>query len=441
MTKWAATVLKEWQLLVRDWAGLLQLFAMPAVLVIVITLVQDSVLRQTAALQIYGVVVNRDGGRASQMLVDQLKASEVLHFIEMADGTGIDEAVARQWVEERKAQFYIVIPQGLTTALDDILQTRMDKWMGGQEMPPTSNLTQAALDLKFDPTVNKIYRATVSGDIARAMAKMQSILTMRRMGPALNQRVRQQLNAQFGTFAGQLPDQMIPPLEGVLPTTALIHTVEQSIGSDSYAQLPSAAQQNVPAWALFGMFFIVVPLSNILIVERREGILARLMTMPVSMAALILGKLAAYVMVCLVQFLCIAMVGRWLLPVLGTDPLILDRQQAAIVITAIISALAATGYGIMLGALSRTNQQANVVGPLSIVIAAALGGIMVPVFAMPPVMQRISHISPLAWAHDAFMVLMVRGGTLVDAWWQLTLLLLFFLTTFAVALLSLRRYH
>jgi ABC-2 type transport system permease protein len=316
----------------------------------------------------------------------------------------------------------------------------MDRWMAGQKMPPASDLSKTSLDLYFDPTVNKIYRATVTGDIARAMAKMQSILSMRLMGPALNQRVRQQLNAQLGNFVSQLPDEMIPPLEGILPTAPFIPTIEQSIGPDSYAQLPSAAQQNVPAWSLFGMFFIVVPLSNILIVERREGILARLMTMPVSMASLVLGKLTAYVMVCLVQFLCIAMVGRWLLPLLGTDPLILDRQQPAIFITAVISALAATGYGIMLGALSRTNQQANVLGPLSIVIAAALGGIMVPVFAMPPAMQLISHISPLAWAHDAFMVLMVRGGTLVDAWWQLTLLVLFFLTAFAVALLSLRRY-
>jgi ABC-2 type transport system permease protein len=64
---------------------------------------------------------------------------------------------------------------------------------------------------------------------------------------------------------------------------------------------------------------------------------------------------------------------------------------------------------------------------------------MVPVFAMPPMMQTISLVSPLAWAHEAFMILLVRGGSLSDTWSRLALLSLFFLVTFLLALHSLRR--
>src|SRR5690606_3490966 len=138
---------------------------------------------------------------------------------------------------------------------------------------------------------------------------------------------------------------------------------------------------------------IVVPLSGSLIRERREGIFARLMIMPVSRVTLMLGKLGAYVGVCLVQFFCIVAVGKWLLPALGTDPLELT-QGWTILLVALCSALAATGYGIMLGALARTNEQAAILGPVTVVIAAALGGIMVPVFAMPETMQVISRGSP-----------------------------------------------
>jgi ABC-2 type transport system permease protein len=51
-------------------------------------------------------------------------------------------------------------------------------------------------------------------------------------------------------------------------------------------------------------------------------------------------------------------------------------------------------------------------GPISIVVAAAIGGIMVPVYVMPEVMQSLSVISPLAWGQNAFQILFVRGGGL-----------------------------
>ena len=51
-------------------------------------------------------------------------------------------------------------------------------------------------------------------------------------------------------------------------------------------------------------------------------------------------------------------------------------------------------------------------GAVSVVIAAAIGGIMVPVFAMPPVMQTISIFSPLSWGLNAFLDVFVRGGSL-----------------------------
>ncbi len=435
MPKWLATVFKEWRLLARDWAGLLQLFAMPAVLVVVITLVQDSVLRQTAALKIYGILVDDDGGRAARMIIDELMVSDVLDFTAPHTENALDESLAREKVNSGEAQFYAVIAKGLSDKVEQAVRQRLERWSAGNE-PALGEGASAQVRLYFDPTVSKIYRRTVEGDIRRATSVMQSRLILQNMGTTLENKVREQL----GPMASEMPSDFMPPMDSRLMDRPLVATSAQSIGADRFTQLPTAVQQNVPAWALFGMFFIVVPLSGTLLAERRDGVFARLRTLPVSMGSLILGKLIAYVMVCLIQFICIAMVGKWLLPVFGTDSLVLDYHLGAIIAVAVISSLAATGYGIMLGALSRTNQQANVVGPLSIVIAAALGGIMVPVFAMPPVMQVISRLSPLAWAHEAFMVVMVRNGSLMDAWWQLALLTLFFLIDFIVASIFLRKF-
>ena len=201
---------------------------------------------------------------------------------------------------------------------------------------------------------------------------------------------------------------------------------------------PTAAQHNVPAWTLFGMFFIVVPLSGSLIRERESGTRRRILTLPVSPSALLAGKIAAYVLVCLGQFALMLAVGVFVLPRLGTSGLVPGPELLAAVPVAAASALAAAGYGIMVGTLSRSYEQASMSGAVSVVIAAAVGGIMVPVYAMPRVMQRLSALSPLAWGLDAFQELFVRGGGLRAAVPGVLRLSAFFLATVLISRIAFR---
>jgi ABC-2 type transport system permease protein len=434
MLKWLATMHKEWLLLSRDRAGLLLLFAMPAALVVVITLVQDNVMRQDSGLQISGVVVDFDGDEAAQMLMRELRTSGGVAF---GAETIADEQLARRMVAQGTIQFYTTISKGLTDRIAGHVKDRVDRMIAGESsVQDPDQLPQVSI--YFDPMVQAIYRTAVDGAIRRAVATVQAEYSLRYLGDALERQFRRSITEAAGGFAPQLPEKMLPQLQGDLLKEPVTAIAVQSTGAYEHHLLPTAVQQNVPAWALFGMFFIVVPLSGSLIRERREGIFARLMIMPVSKASLILGKLGAYVGICLVQFFCIVAVGKWVLPLLGTDPLELT-QEGGMLLVAVCSALAATGYGIMLGALARTNEQAAILGPVTVVIAAALGGIMVPVFAMPEPMQVISRWSPLAWGHEAFMTLLVREGSIASVWEQLTLLLLFFAVTLAAAMIGLNR--
>jgi ABC-2 type transport system permease protein len=95
--------------------------------------------------------------------------------------------------------------------------------------------------------------------------------------------------------------------------------------------------------------------------------------------------------------------------------------------------LAAAGYGILLGTVVRTYEQASMFGPISVVVAAAIGGIMVPVYAMPPPMQTLSVFSPLAWGLNAFLELLVRGGNLGAVLPEVAALIGFFAASMAVA--------
>jgi ABC-2 type transport system permease protein len=112
----------------------------------------------------------------------------------------------------------------------------------------------------------------------------------------------------------------------------------------------------------------------------------------------------------------------------------MGNRPDLIVLVGLCIALAATGYGLMLGTILKSYEQAAVFGPISIVIAAALGGIMIPVVLMPGFMQPISIISPLRWGHEAFIDIFVRGADVNTLLPNITRLLVFFAGTLLIAL-------
>ncbi len=66
------------------------------------------------------------------------------------------------------------------------------------------------------------------------------------------------------------------------------------------------------------------------------------------------------------------------------------------------------------GFFAQTQEQANGFGAVSIVLLAAIGGLLVPSFAMPESFRNILMLSPLHWCLEAFYGLFLEGGTLRD---------------------------
>lgn len=441
MSKLIATLIRELLLLVRDRAGLILLFVMPAALVLVITLVQNEVFKHSGGLQISGIVVDLDGGPAAQAVVKKLEGAESLKFVKRIDGLPVDEARALRAVGAGDYQFCVVLPKGLSAAMQQQVYNQISRMLAPDKTPAPTAPPVPEVRLHFDPAIRGAYRLAVSGRLKQAVASVQAGLQIHDLLEGLQARMDRMAGEMAGPFGAGLSKSALPDLEADLGAPPEVKIKELTAGPARYAVLPTAIQQNVPAWALFGMFFIVVPLGGSLVVERSEGILERLMTMPVFRLTLLMGKLGAYVLICLVQFIFVWLVGKTVLPLLGTATLELGSAVPAVALVALCSALAASGFGILLGTLANTQEQVTTLGPVAVVIAAALGGIMVPVFAMPHVMQSISRFSPLAWAHDAFMDLLVRGGTLSNVRDQLVLLLLFFGGCMVVALMVMQRRH
>ncbi len=432
-----AHIKKELLLLSRDRGGLLVLFVMPMLLVLVLSLIQDDVFRATGETTTRALFVNLDQGALGAEFAAKIKDSGAIELVAAVAGESLDSELAREKVLTGDYQFAIVVPEQFSAEINAAAESSVRAALRNEEATPASS----RLQLYFDPTVRGVYRSAVNNALQRGLLGLEISRKSELFGRLLQEELQKNIDTQFGGYGGDAGSGLLPELSSDWGEQSLIELQEESASPEKYATLPTSVQQNVPAWTLFGMFFIVIPLAGTLIRERQEGTLTRLMTMPISSSSLLLGKVFAYVVVCLVQFGLMLLVGRFILPLLGTPVLELGTAPVALLVVAVSAALAACGYGILVGVLARSYDQASTFGSVSVVIAAALGGVMVPVYVMPRAMQDLSVISPLSWGLDAFLDIFVRDGNLTTVLPYIAALLGFFLLCSFVAALVFRRFR
>ncbi len=418
MFKIITAAAKELVLLRRDRTGLLVLFIMPALLVIVITLVQENVMELTGQKKTQVLLLDLDQGYLGKALRKQLENGQI--EVVAWDMRQKNKDDLQAVVAAGKYQAGLVIPEGSTSKFQ--LETTQ-LFQNSSRLEKSSPAEQVPVLVYFDPGVMPGFRAGLTGQLRMALETI-----------AMEAKIAK-VNKEFHTLLEQLG---AAQNFASLSTADLSKITEQPLfilkdnreGSGQSETSPyNPVQQNVPAWALFGMFFTAIPIAGAILQERKSGIWIRLASLPVSHLLLFTGKVVAYVCVCLCQFLLIGLIGAFLFPYIGLPAFSISGNVAAVLVTVFFSSLAACGFGIMLGMVCGTYEQASTLGSTMVVAAAAIGGVMVPVYAMPQTMQRLSIISPLNWGLTAFHDLLVRGYSFSVIWDDLGRLLLFFLLT------------
>jgi ABC-2 type transport system permease protein len=203
---------------------------------------------------------------------------------------------------------------------------------------------------------------------------------------------------------------------------------------------PTAVQQNVPAWLVFGMFFVLSAIASLLVQEHDNGTLSRLISIGVSPLTQLAAKGLPYLGVNALQAAMMLAVGVWLMPLFGSDGLSLQGINwfALLLMLSAIS-LAAVGMALALASLMRTHAQAGTIGPVINVLMAAIGGIMVPRFIMPPFMQDIAALSPMNWALEGLLAVILRHAGIAEIAGQLLRLGVFGAIMLALATLLFSR--
>ena len=286
-----------------------------------------------------------------------------------------------------------------------------------------------------------VLQAGLSQELEDASLPTQSYLRLL-AEPGLDGNLLNTLQAQLAGTAGELKARAALAQNNApkpAPDASMLKLVQTERAGTSGPR-PSAVQQNVPAWLVFGMFFVVASLAGLVVEERSSGTLARLQSLGVSRAALLASKGLPYLGVNAVQAALMLAVGVWLMPAIGGDALSLAHVNWPALLLALAAiSVAAVSMALAIACAVSTHAQAAAVGPIINVLMAALGGIMVPKFVMPLSMQRLAEWSPMNWGLEALLNVVLRGGDIASTAPQLARLSLFAALMFGIALALFQR--
>lgn len=396
MYKLWATIVKDVRILTRDKVGLILMFVMPIVLAIVITAVQNSTFELVNDNKVALLLCNRDGAEASMQLIQAIEKVGMFNVKQVTKDQSEEQITARMHAKD--ALIAIVIPANFTTAMaakaGNISRKALNDF-GVQKDTARANAILQPVTLYYHPVLQESFRASIQGALRSSLQLVENKQILKSLYFSLNEK--------------ELP----PSFENdIMKGQATINEVP--ISRNGSRNVPNATQHNIPAWTIFAMFFIVISLGSSIVREKLNGSFLRLKTLPTSYLVALLSKQIAYLAVTMVQTAAIFSIGVWLFPHLGLPALNIPEDKWGLVLVSLICGWCAVSYAICLGVLAQTQEQANGLGAVSIVLMAAIGGILVPSFAMPASFQGVMKISPLHWCLEAFYGLFLEGGKLKD---------------------------
>ncbi len=351
---------KEFLALYRDKAALLALFLMPSIFILIMSIALKDAYNEYRVLSFKYILVNLDEGNRSKEFIKELNNQKGLSFV---INSSIDEAKAL--VKDEQYKFAILINKNFSK---DIYKVDSQKLITLY----TSSITKPNIKLFFKSKIIEIL----------AKMKMKNIVNSLTM---YDEKIK------------------ITPLDTLITVKHLYKTKEKKT-------IPTATQQNVPAWIVFCMFFIIIPISTLFITEKNFGTFKRLKGMNISKSTIFASKAIPYIIVNQIQIWLMILVGVYLVPLLGGDKFDLDVKLFGLIIISLAISIAAIGFAILLSSVAKTTEQATTIGALSNVIMGAVGGIMVPQIVMPSLMQKLTVISPMHWGLEGMLDVFVRNS-------------------------------
>jgi ABC-2 type transport system permease protein len=352
-----AMLTKEFLLIGRDKHALAALFIMPAVFILIMSIALKDVMNDDKSLMSY-IVIDRDQTHASQTLVEEMAESPSFSQRDYSEET-------YRSPEDEGVQFIVDIPEGFESDLSDI------------------KLTVAA---DTSPSLLSIFKSQMS------------LIVMKHQLDTMSSAIQKQFGSRGGRDVKSFDEEFI----------------EVNYAKFAQNEKPTSTQQSVPSWIVFGLFFVIIPMSTIFINEKKQNTLRRLLTMNVSILNLFAGKIIPYMLINQVQVWLMIGVGMFVVPYFGAAPLTISGSLFGLILVSIALSISAIGLSILIATSVDSVEQATTIGGIINILLGAIGGVMVPKVVMPESMQTLSNISPMSWGLEGFLDIFLRSGGVRD---------------------------
>jgi ABC-2 type transport system permease protein len=413
-----AMTMKELKVIFHDRGEVVGLFLMPIAFILVMTTaLQGAFDSGSRENPVQLLVINQDTGQVASRVIADLRGLDGLTLVDQVQGRSLTRSSAEDLIVSRQYSVAVVFPSDFS---EQILAGALDP-----------NVAASKVSFIVDPTLGTQFLSPVRGMVEGYISREASIA-----------QAPERMKARITQMAANLPPQQAPLLQSlssqfIEQITAAQTESDENLGIDyevispvrfKVEKTPTSAEQNVPGYTIYGVFFIISTIASAIFRERNEGTFRRLQAAPFSKINIMIGKLLPYYLINLLQIMIMFAFGVLVFHIgLGHDPV-------ALVLVSLASSLAATGMGFMLAALGKTQEQVGSLGTLIAVVMAAVGGMMVPASVMPHFMQSLSKFTPHAWALTGFQDVIVRGLGVTDILPVVGVLLVFALAFWGVGI-------
>jgi len=197
--------------------------------------------------------------------------------------------------------------------------------------------------------------------------------------------------------------------------------------------IPSGFEQAVPGiLVMFTLLVLLTTGGTMLVIERKQGLLRRLASTPISRSEVVAGKWGGRMLIAALQVTAALLFGTFLFKMnWGPD-------AAMVFFVLAVWAGFCASAGLLLGSIAKTEGQAGGLGALAANLLAALGGCWWPIEITPQWMQMVQQITPTGWTMDALHKLISFQSGAASALPQVAILVV---ATIAMATLAVRKFQ
>ena len=327
------------------------------------------------------VVVNLDQSSLGNALVELLKSADLSKLLAVEENN--DVAAARALLDADKTAAVVIIPAGFTASVipQDGQVTSANAQIEVYENPSRS-ISAGVVQSIVESFLNEVETGRIGGQVAVAQLIASGLVSQQQAA---------QVGMQIGTRLAN---------ERSTLQTLTLNTRQATVSEE-----PNFLMYIAPGFALLFLMYTVSLGGKTLLTERQEGTLTRLMTTPTGPSQVLVGKMAGTYMIGLAQMTILIVASALLLGLRWGDPL-------AVAILLLTTVAAATGWGMLLAAFSRTPGQVSSIGMAMTLLFGLVGGTFFG-GTLPGVVGYIGMLTPNYWGQTGFNTL-ANGGNMQD---------------------------